>query len=121
VFGLLGLLVTIAITAFLVVQVLDGVDGSDDAIDVQLDPGSPTVTTGAAGPVDGGRTASCAVAHDTIETAAEAYKITNGTYPADMATLVASGLLVPKGALDFELHVEGDAVVVTGTGGCAGS
>ncbi|UDY37817.1 hypothetical protein [Dermatobacter hominis] len=125
-FGLLGVLVTVGIMAFLAVQVLDGVGGSDDA-DVGASLGDPaggpasTVALDPTAPSDGAAAAACATTKDTLETAAEAYRSVNGSYPPDLAALVSSGMVDTDGRIDFELRVEGDTLVVTGTGSCAGS
>lgn len=150
VFSILGLLLTLAIMAFLSMKVLDGVNGTSKTDDnttasvlAELTttvpssvPGSvpgaapvtPTTagspggaTGGPAGATGAAKTAACVANARTIETAAEAYNAMNGSYPPDVQTLVDAGLLQSKGPLPFELHVADGAVVVTGTGACAGS
>lgn len=137
VFGILGLLVTLAIMAMLAVKVLDGVGGTGSdaatglgsATTAVTTPGSTgaggATTTGPSGqnattPVQHASAAACDADKDTVQTAAEAYLVTNGTYPRDIAALVAGGFVSSDGPLNMELHVTGGTVVVTGTGPCAG-
>ncbi|HPU38706.1 MAG TPA: hypothetical protein PLS63_03975 [Microthrixaceae bacterium] len=142
VFSILGLLLTLGIMAILGMKVLDGVSGSsskDDATTGSVlaeltttvpgsDPTAPTTaapgapgTGGPAGATSAASAAACKANARTIETAAEAYNAMNGSYPSDVQTLIDAGLLQPKGPLPFELHVQDGAVLVTGTGTCAGT
>lgn len=134
-FGLLGVLVTIGIMAFLAVQVLDGMGGSSDdagSDDVVVLPGGAVIgadpTGGAAGEpaqpgagsaTDAARASACATDKATIATAAEAYQVMNGAYPPDVATLVAEGLVQSDHPLEFELQVHDGVLAVVGTGACA--
>lgn len=129
--GLLSVLLTIGIMAFLSWRVLSDTGGDD--VDVVRDPGpaasaSPAdplagdTSTGEAQLGDGGSTdraaaATCETNRLTVETASEAYAIMNGAAPANLQQLIDSGLLVPDGELQVEITATGE-VVSTGT--CAG-
>ncbi len=130
VFGILGLLLTLGIMAFLAVQVLDGVSGdsssgssdlgTDDITVPTVAPGSPTDQAPATAPTGAADATACRTTLRTVETAAEAYNAINGDYPPDVATLVQEGLLASDQPIDAALRVEGGELVVTGTGRCAG-
>lgn len=130
VFGILGLLLTLGIMAFLAVQVLDGVSttsssgssdlGADDITPTTVAPDSSTEQAPATAPTEAADATACRVTLRTVETAAEAYNAMNGSYPPDVQTLVTAGLLASDEPIDAELRVEGGALVVTGAGRCAG-
>lgn len=123
--GLLSVLVTIAIMALLSWRILSDTDGDD--VDVVRDPGpastaAPVDPAGGAQLGEGGSTdraaaAACEVNRRTVETAAEAYAITNGSPPANLEQLIDSGLLVPDTELQVEITPTGEVV---STGACAG-
>ncbi|HNG24059.1 MAG TPA: hypothetical protein PLC03_08860 [Microthrixaceae bacterium] len=135
VFGLLGVLVTLGIMVLLVVRVLDGVGGSSAGDASDLDglvttvpaPSGPSATTASgpagvspAGPVGAAEAGACAADRETVSTAVEAYHVMNGSYPPDVQSLLDAGLVSFDGPVDMELHINGDTVVVVGTGPCAG-
>lgn len=139
VLGLLGLLITIGIMGVLSGTVMGDLGGGgdrsgNDALRELTTPttaptGTGPVTTaapgvtaqvGPSGPTGAATAASCASDRDTVHTAAEAYKVMNGSYPPDLATLIASGLLQADAPVHVELHVEGDVLSVVGTGPCTG-
>lgn len=135
VFGLLGVLVTLGIMVLLVVRVLDGVGGSSAGEASDLDglvttvpaPSGPSATTASgpagvspAGPVGAAEAGACAADRETVSTAVEAYHVMNGSYPPDVQSLLDAGLVSFDGPVDMELHINGDTVVVVGTGPCAG-
>lgn len=146
VFGLLGILLTVGIMAFLSIQVLGGIGGggrSDDAAvsdalkdlhgavptdpPVTAVPGAPPTTVdggsaqvGSGGPLDAALEARCAADRRTVALAASAYETMNGSYPPDVDTLVAAGLVTSDHPLEVVMHVEGTTMSVVGTGRCAG-
>lgn len=127
VFGLLGVLVTLGIMVLLVVRVLDGVGGSSAGEASDLDglvttvpaPSGPAGVS-PAGPVGAAEAGACAADRETVSTAVEAYHVMNGSYPPDVQSLLDAGLVSFDGPVDMELHINGDTVVVVGTGPCAG-
>ncbi|MBS1838419.1 MAG: hypothetical protein JST64_12075 [Actinobacteria bacterium] len=129
-FGLLGILVTIAIMALLSVKVLDAMGSSGSKVGPAASAGptgrAPSSTTpgtvelNPAGQVDRARAARCVADRQTVTTAAESYRAMNGSYPPDVATLQAAGLVLSDHPLDLVLHVEGDTLSVVGTGPCTG-
>ncbi|HMR96541.1 MAG TPA: hypothetical protein PKE05_13465 [Microthrixaceae bacterium] len=134
VFGLLGVLVTLGIMVLLVVRVLDGVGGSSAGDTSDLDglvttapapSGPPSTVSGPAGaspagPIGAAEAGACAADRETVSTAVEAYHVMNGSYPPDVQSLLDAGLVSFDGPVDMELHINGDTVVVVGTGPCAG-
>ena len=73
-----------------------------------------------AGPVGAAEAGACAADRETVSTAVEAYHVMNGSYPPDVQSLLDAGLVSFDGPVDMELHINGDTVVVVGTGPCAG-
>lgn len=123
--GLLSVLLTVGIMALLSWRILSDTGGGD--VDVVRDPGPAAAATvpevvdptggaqlGEGGSTDQAAAAACEMNRRTVETAAEAYAITNGSAPANLEELVASGLLVPDAELQVEITPTGD-VVSTGT------
>ena len=45
----------------------------------------------------------------------------NGSYPPDVQSLLDAGLVSFDGPVDMELHINGDTVVVVGTGAAVSS
>ncbi len=134
-FGLLGILVTVGIMVFLVVQVLDGTGKVSPGVDLGAGSGTETTVAGATTPpgaptdpaqpsattpIDAAARQRCLSDQATVRLAAYSYNAMNGAYPPDVQTLVTEGLLVPDGELNFELQVQGDTLAVVGTGPCAG-
>jgi hypothetical protein len=111
VFGILGMLLTIAIMAFLAVKVLDGVSGQGDGGNdnaAQIDPSGST---------DAARAAECEAERAMIETAAAAFELLHGRPPSSVDEIVAEGYLRPDdGGFSHELSADG---AVVGTGDCA--
>ncbi len=109
-FGLLGLLITIAILAMLANRVLSGTDDAADVLTGSVPPELTTSSTAAADcpaapptsastggglPAigDAADAATCQVNRATLETAAQVYEITTGAPPADQQAMVDAGIL----------------------------
>lgn len=138
-FGLLGLLASVAIMVVLWDRASNdlGVAGSTPPASVGAPssvarvPGAPVGVpevpdvgggaqlspSGLRGPE---QSVACATNVRTVQQAAETYKVVNGHYPADVATLVAAGLLDGSVA-NLQIQVSGDALKVVGIGPCAGT
>lgn len=136
VFGILGVLLTIGIMAFLAVKVLDGMSGQggsgEDNTAGNVDeggadlvvpgvPGAPAVPVapgvpGAAemdpgGSTDAARAAECELERATIETAAQAFELLHGSPPSSVDAIVAEGYLRPEdGGFSHELSPDGTVV-----------
>ncbi len=143
VFGILGVLLTVGIMVLLFVKVIDGVsgDGDGDGTSGTSSSDEPAAGTaepsgGGAGPVvpvapgspdgaqldpdaplDSTKAAACETERLTIETAAEAYSILEGTRATSVDEIIAQGMLTPpEGGFSHELSPDG---AVVGTGECA--
>ena len=134
-FGLLGLLITIAILALLANRVLSGTDDAADVLTGSLppelttssiaptDPAAPptSASTGGGLPAigDAADAATCQVNRATLETAAQVYEITTGAPPADQQAMVDAGILEePVPTHTVALGPAG--VEITGVGDCVG-
>lgn len=132
VFGLLSILVTVAIMAVLSVKMLSGMDNTAAVAGLgtlaTTVPGGPAAATSAPpaaspGPAaldaSGAAAAVCGADRGTLETAVEAYKVLHGSVPPDMSALTADGLLSdPVTSFDYRV-VDGEAVL-EGRGNCVG-
>ena len=132
-FGLLGLLLTIAILALLANRVLSGTDDAADVLTGSLPPELttttvPGATTAPGGEGEGGglpaiadpaQIATCQVNRSTLDVASQAYEITTGAPPADQQALVDEGLLAEP-IPTHELAAGPSGVQITGVGECAG-
>lgn len=134
VFGILGLLLTIGIMAFLAVKVLDGASNAnggtesdraenDEATDpvtpgLPAVPAAPGVPGGAEidpnNPSDAARAASCRAESVTIKTAATTFELLQGRPPTSVDELVAAGYLTPEEDGFSHALSAGGAVVPTG-------
>lgn len=131
-FGLLGLLITIAIMAVLANRVLSGTEGAAKVVTGSLPaeitpstvPGATTVPGAEGGGLpaisDSADAAACGANRSTLELAAQAYELTTGTPPVDQQALVSAGLL-DEPLSSFSLAGGPDGVQITGEGDCAGS
>lgn len=125
-FGLLGLLLTIGIMAVLVVKVLDGMSDSGSASATKakgtvLVPAPPSggADISPGGVPDAAAVALCQSNRSSLETAVQAYELSEGSPPPSITALITAGLLAdPVG--DFVIQVDGDAATVVGIGKCAG-
>ena len=134
VFGILGVLLTVGIMAFLAVKVLGGVSNPNGAEGdhspandtpiapvvpgVPAVPAAPGIPGGAeidpSSPTDAARAAACDAERATIETAATTFEVLQGKPPATIDELVAAGYLTPgEDGFSHELSA-GGAVVPTG-------
>ena len=132
-FGLLGLLLTIAILALLANRVLSGTDDAADVLTGSLPPELttttvPGATTAPGGEGEGGglpaiadpaQIATCQVNRSTLDVASQVYEITTGAPPADQQALVDEGLLAEP-IPTHELAAGPSGVQITGVGECAG-
>ena len=132
-FGLLGLLLTIAILALLANRVLSGTDDAADVLTGSLPPELTTTTVPGATTAPGGegegrglpaiadpaQIATCQVNRSTLDVASQAYEITTGAPPADQQALVDEGLLAEP-IPTHELAAGPSGVQITGVGECAG-
>lgn len=127
VFGLLGVLLTVAIMVFLAIKVLSATSGNIPPTaagsvipSTPLDPGSGGAQVNPDAPVDSATAATCNIDRDTIESAIESYRVLNGGSPPDVATLVDAGFLKqPDEAFAFK--ITDDQGTLVGTGVCAGT
>ncbi|MGB3412279.1 MAG: hypothetical protein WBA45_13915 [Microthrixaceae bacterium] len=128
-FGLLSILLVVAIMAFMAVKVLDGTgsgtSGNNDSptLPDSIAPGNPTSEEGGlsgTGASSASSAAACGVDQRTIATAAAAYSVMNGSDPTSVDQLVAADLLKenPK-TFTLESGIEG--VRVVGIGVCEGT
>ena len=130
--GLLSLLIVIAIMAILAVKVLGAVDGkSSEEGGGRAGGGAALVAPGvevpdAGGLIDGtsateaATAVTCATTKATIETAAQAYLVTNGSAPASVDDIVAAGLMSENPGT-FTLEASADGAKAVGIGVCAGT
>ena len=126
VFGLLGLLLTIGIMGLLAVKVLDGMSDPGSAPDTKAKGAVvvPTAPAGGAeispgGAPDAAVAALCQTNRSSLETAVQAYELSEGSPPANITALITAGLLAdPVG--DFVIQVDGGSATVVGIGNCAG-
>ena len=125
-FGLLGLLLTLAILAVLAVRSMDGLSGAGTATGARAD-GAPVVPDRPAGGADlsprgapdAAAGAACQVDRSTVQTAIQAYELTRGSPPPDVAALVSAGLLgAPVDT--FVIKVGGGTALLEGAGACVG-
>lgn len=136
VFGILGVLLTVGIMAFLAVKVLDGVsnpngaEGDDSDANhtpetpvvpgVPAAPVAPGVPGGAgidpASPTDAARGAACEAERAAVESAAATFELVHGNRPNSVDELVSGGYLTPGD--DGFSHELSDGTVVP-TGDCA--
>lgn len=128
-FGLLSILIVVAIMAFMAVKVLDGTgsgtSGKADspALPGSIEPGNQTSEEGGlsgTGASEASSAAACGADQRTIATAAAAYSVINGSDPTSIDQLVTADLLKenPK-TFTIESGVEG--VRVVGIGVCEGT
>lgn len=120
VFGLVGVLVTIAAMGVLGVRVLDGMGSSTPGITVSTTPAeagaagnvvTPAMTTPAASAI------ACDATRQTLQVAIQTFELSSGGQPpADLGTLVTAGFL-SESSNDFEISVDGK---LSGIGTCAG-
>ncbi|MGB6057689.1 MAG: hypothetical protein WBF71_05445 [Microthrixaceae bacterium] len=128
-FGLLSILIVVAIMAFMAVKILDGV-GSDTPVKDDAPGTAGVITPGldvppAVGPDGSGAgkaasAASCGVDKRTVATAAEAYSVINGIDPTDVDQLVAADLLKENPGT-FVIEPGAERVRVVGVGLCKGT
>lgn len=125
--GLLSILAVIAIMALLSWRILSDTGGDD--VDVVRDPGPAAVapTDGGADPTpqaepglgsaDAALAARCETDLTTVETAKEAYAISEGTPPADVQALIDAGYLTADADIGAAIAADGSVVAA---GECAG-
>ena len=123
VFGLLGIVLTLGIMAFLAVKVLDATPGTGSGLSgTQVGPEAPDVPDGSVGDpgasTDAAAAAACQGERSTIEVVIQGYEVLHGSPPANLEALISEGLLdPPEEGLSFELSGGG---TLTGVGSCAG-